>query len=63
MFAGRQTVVSTAFTAFTPQLVFNTLTLAVMPVYGLMIAFPKTQLVRVQLAGPALCCNSNNNNN
>lgn len=47
MSAGRQRVVSTAFTAFTPQLVFNTLTLAVMPVYGLMIAFPKTQLVRV----------------
>ena len=47
MFAGKQRVVSAALTAFTPQLVFNTVTLAVMPVYGLMIAFPKTQLVRV----------------
>lgn len=47
MSAGRQRVVSTAVTAFIPQLVFNAVTLAVMPVYGLMIALPKMHLVRV----------------
>lgn len=49
---GRQSVVSAASTAFTPQLVFNTVTLAVMPVYGLMIAFPKTQLTKSVVSSP-----------
>lgn len=35
-----------------PQTVFNAITLAVMPLYGLMIAFPKKQLTRKAVASP-----------
>lgn len=38
-----------------PQAIFNTVTLAVMPVYVVMVAFPRKPLVRqaIQLSGPA----------
>ena len=34
------------FSALAPQTVFNVVTLAVMPLYGLMVAFPRRPLVR-----------------
>lgn len=46
-YAGRCTASTKAAAGLTPQLVFNTVTLAVLPMYGLMVAFPRKQLVRV----------------
>lgn len=53
-FAGRGR--SAVTSALAPQTVFNVVTLAVMPVYGLMVAFPRKPLVReaVSFPGPAL---------
>lgn len=36
----------------TPQLVFNTVTLAVLPMYGLMVAFPRKQLTTHLVSSP-----------
>ncbi|KAL3152877.1 hypothetical protein ABBQ38_012186 [Trebouxia sp. C0009 RCD-2024] len=45
---GRSAVTS----ALAPQTVFNVVTLAVMPVYGLMVAFPRKPLVREAVSFP-----------
>lgn len=47
--------------ALTPQTVFNVVTLAVMPLYGLMVAFPRKPLVREAVFVPGSALGHANN--